>query len=104
MKLKPFQFLACLIAFVIPAVAGPADLPSNGLGQRIEFWKKVYTLYGADDNIVHDRYDVDLIYDVVGDDDVKGRIQDVQTALSEIRAKLSTEEALSPMEIGRAHV
>ena len=36
----------------------------QGLENRIEFWKKVYTQYGEDDVIIHDRVHVNLIYDV----------------------------------------
>src|SRR5256885_16975632 len=86
-----------------PAQAAPAapafperlDLPTQGLESRIEFWKKVFTQYGEDDVIIHDRIHVNLIYDVATRGDQAARIAAVQQALGEIRDNLAAPENLS---------
>ncbi len=78
-----------------PAIAGPSDLPTQGLESRVEFWKKVFTQYGEDDVIVHDRLHVNLIYDVATRADQSGKIAAVRQALDEIRNNLATPENLS---------
>jgi hypothetical protein len=55
MKFRATSVLAILLAAVIPAFAEIPSLPSEGLDQRIDFWKKIYTQYGADDVVIHDR-------------------------------------------------
>ena len=59
-----------------------ASFPADGLDQRIEFWKSVFTKYGENQLIFHDRKHVHLIYDVldlkangVNRDDRKGQRQ-----------------------------
>ena len=64
MKLSLFPVIVALLALAAPAVAERSELPSQGLESRIEFWKKVYTQYGENDVIIHDRVHVNLIYDV----------------------------------------
>jgi hypothetical protein len=54
MRFRFPQLLVALLAFAAPIFAASADLPSAGLEDRIEFWKKVYTQYGENDVIVHD--------------------------------------------------
>lgn len=39
--------------------------PSAGFEQRVEFWKMIFTRYGRDDVVIHDRKDFRLIYKVV---------------------------------------
>jgi membrane-bound lytic murein transglycosylase D len=51
-----------LMALVLTSVL---NFPADGLQQRIGFWKAVFTEYGEDHLIFHDRYHVHLIYDVV---------------------------------------
>src|SRR5262245_10057456 len=85
-----------LVALAAPVLAVAADLPSEGLESRIEFWKKVYTQYGEDDVIIHDRIRVNLIYDVAVRGEQQSKISAVQQALDEIRANLETPENLSP--------
>lgn len=87
--------IVVVLALGIPVLAEPMDLPRQGLESRIEFWKKVYTQYGQDDIIIHDRFHVNLIYDVAGEYDVDSRITSVKSALNEIRANLSTPENFS---------
>src|SRR5688572_5366421 len=41
------------------------NFPADGLQERIGFWKAVFTEYGEDHLIFHDRYHVHLIYDVL---------------------------------------
>src|SRR5438094_9763643 len=87
--------VTAVLATAAPAFAGPSDLPTDGLESRIEFWKKVYTQYGEDDVIIHDRIHVNLIYDVAARGDQSARISAVQQALDEIRDNLVTPERLS---------
>jgi membrane-bound lytic murein transglycosylase D len=49
-----------LFALFLTSVLVSAD----GLQQRVEFWKAVFTEYGEDHLIFHDRHHVHLIYDV----------------------------------------
>jgi peptidoglycan lytic transglycosylase D len=95
MKRRISGLLITLLAAAVPAIAGSADLPSNGLENRIEFWKKVYTQYGEDDVIIHDRIRVNLIYDVAVRGEHAPKVTAVQQALDEIRANLTTSENLS---------
>lgn len=39
--------------------------PSAGFEDRIEFWKMIFTRYGRDEVVIHDRKDLRLIYKVV---------------------------------------
>jgi membrane-bound lytic murein transglycosylase D len=71
-------------------------MPSQGLENRIEFWKKVYTQYGENDVVIHDKIHVNLIYDVAPKGDVTSHIATVQQALDEIRANLASPDSLSP--------
>src|SRR5881396_1379516 len=97
MRLSSFpRLIVALLALASPAVAERLDLPSQGLENRIEFWKKVYTQYGENDVIIHDRVRVNLIYDVASKDEKASKIAAVQQALDEIRSNLATPETLSP--------
>src|SRR5580765_5967060 len=88
------QSTIVLVFFAAPAFAETA-LPAEGLETRVEFWKQVFTRYGADDIIIHDRFHVNLIYGVASDDTVDARIRSVKQALTEIRDTLETPEELS---------
>jgi membrane-bound lytic murein transglycosylase D len=95
MKLSfPRLFIAGLF-FATPVFAGSADLPSQGLESRIEFWKKVYTQYGEDDVIIHDRIRVNLIYDVAVRGEHRPKVDAIERALDEIRANLDSPESLN---------
>jgi peptidoglycan lytic transglycosylase D len=83
------------LALPIPILAQSTELPKQGLESRIEFWKKVYTQYGADDVIIHDRMHVNLIYDIASEYDVDSKIRLIKFALEEIQANLSTPENLT---------
>lgn len=95
MRLSLPRLIVVVLALASPALAERLDFPSQGLENRIEFWKKVYTQYGKDDIIIHDRIHVNLIYDVAGKDDQDSKINAVQQAIDEIRANLATPDNLS---------
>jgi len=98
MNMKLSLLVAICVLSVIPQTfAGTIELPADGLESRVEFWKKVYTQYGANDNIIHDRFHVNLIYDVAGDDDVTSRVQAVYDGLNEIALKVDAPETFSPI-------
>ena len=84
---------------VVVLVAAPAfadvPFPPDGLGARIDFWKQVFTRYGADDLVIHDRFHVNLIYAVANDDTVDARVRRVKEALTEIRDNWRAPEELS---------
>src|SRR3974390_2685061 len=84
------RLIVALLALASPALAERLELPSQGLENRIEFWKKVYTQYGLDDVIIHDRIHVNLIYDVAAKGEQDSKIATVQQALDEIRNNLGT--------------
>jgi membrane-bound lytic murein transglycosylase D len=96
MRLSLPRLVVAVLALASPAVAERLELPSQGLENRIEFWKKVYTQYGMDDVIIHDRIHVNLIYDVAAKGEQGAKILAVQLALDEIRSNLATPENLSP--------
>jgi len=96
MRIRATSVLAILLAAVIPAFAGSPTLPSDGLDQRIDFWKKIYTQYGADDLVIHDKVYVNLIYGVANSSNQTAKIADAQDALREIRMNLETPGNLSP--------
>lgn len=91
-----FGLFAALIAQATTAFAGSPELPSEGLEDRIEFWKKVYTQYGEGDVIVHDRFRVNLIYDIAVRGEHRAKVDVVEEALDEVRSNLETPENLSP--------
>src|SRR5438128_2664487 len=96
MKVSFSRLIVALLALAAPAVAERLELPSQGLENRIEFWKKVYTQYGENDVIIHDRINVNLIYDVASKDEKASKVAAVQQALDEVRNNLATPENLSP--------
>src|SRR5437762_12384192 len=96
MKLSFSAVVAVVVlALAAPVFAESAELPVQGLESRIEFWKKVYTQYGENDVIIHDRIHVNLIYDVAARGEQASKIAAVQQAIDEIRANLTTPESLS---------
>jgi membrane-bound lytic murein transglycosylase D len=95
MKLNLPRLIVAILALASPAIAARAELPSQGLESRIEFWKKVYTQYGENDVIIHDRIHVNLIYDVAAKGEQTSKIALVQQAIDEIRDNLATPENLS---------
>ena len=97
MKLSLPRLVFAVLALGLPAVAQSVELPSEGLESRIEFWKKVYTQYGQDDVIIHDRVHVNLIYDVAAKGEQASKVSAVEEALAEIQANLNSPENLSPV-------
>src|SRR4051794_17480559 len=90
------RLIVAVLALAPSALAERFEMPSQGLENRIEFWKKVYTQYGENDVIIHDRVHVNLIYDVAAKGEQSSHIAAVQQALDEIRGNLATPENLSP--------
>jgi membrane-bound lytic murein transglycosylase D len=101
MRLNIPRLIMCLLAVALPTFAEtpatPNPMPTQGLENRIEFWKKVYTLYGADDIIIHDRTNVNVIYDVATNASLNEKIRSVGSALKELRAGMDAPESLSPL-------
>jgi membrane-bound lytic murein transglycosylase D len=95
MRLSVSRIIVLVLALAAPAFAEGFDLPTQGLESRIEFWKKVFTQYGEDDVIIHDRIHVNLIYDVATRSDQAARIAAVQQALDEIRDNMAAPDTLS---------
>lgn len=95
MRLNLPRLVLVTLVLASPAMAQRVELPSQGLENRIDFWKKVYTVYGENDVIVHDRINVNLIYDVAAKGEQASKISAVRQALEEIRANLNTPEMLS---------
>src|SRR6187402_2136188 len=85
--------MIALLAMVAPAFATSPELTSEGLEQRVDFWKKIYTQYGKDDIVIHDSFLVNLIYDVADDDSYPEKMVSLQGTLREIRAGLDMPEA-----------
>jgi len=97
MKHRLPSLIVVLMALAGPAFAerSAADLPSEGLENRIEFWKKIYTQYGKDDIVIHDRVRVNLIYDIADDSNVDSKTAEIDRDLKEIQSKLEAPETLS---------
>jgi membrane-bound lytic murein transglycosylase D len=90
---RTFPFLVCLFATTAAFAANP-ELPSTGLEQRVEFWKKIFTQYGENDVVIHDAFHVNLIYDVASESNLNSRMASVRDTLREIQAKINTPETL----------
>src|SRR5215471_13486868 len=90
------RIIVAVLALAPSALAERLELPSQGLESRIEFWKKVYTQYGENDVVIHDRFHVNLIYDIAPKGDQSSHIATVQQALDEIHANLASPDSLSP--------
>src|SRR5262245_12488504 len=96
MRLRFAGLSVMVLALGVPAFAGFAEFPNQGLEDRVEFWKNVYTQYGQDDVIVHDRFRVNLIYDVAIRGEQEAKVDAVEQAIEEIRSNLENPENLSP--------
>jgi membrane-bound lytic murein transglycosylase D len=95
MRLRLTSILVFLATTVVPAFATNPALPSDGLEQRVDFWKKIYTQYGANDVVIHDRVYVNLVYDVATDATQSEKTASIKSALREIQANLDSPENLS---------
>ena len=69
----------------MPVLAEIPGFPETGLADRTAFWKKVFTTYGKDDLIIHDRERVNLIYDVVDEKSRRSGVARVCRLLNEAR-------------------
>src|SRR6185295_6976751 len=96
MRLNIPQLIVATLTLASPVLAERLELPRQGLESRIEFWKKVYTQYGEDDVIIHDRINVNLIYDVATRGEQGSKIAAVRQALDDIRANIANPENLTP--------
>src|SRR5690242_7014374 len=95
--MKFSRLIIYLLAFAAPALAERSpELSTKGLEPRVEFWKKIFTQYGKDDVVIHDRIHVNLIYDVASNGDVDRKMGAVRDALKEIRANLDSLDNLGP--------
>jgi len=92
---RVFPILLSLLAIVSTAHAANPELSKQGLEERVEFWKKIFTQYGEDDIVLHDTFHVSLIYDVANDDSLKSKKASIQATLREIRSNLDSPENLS---------
>src|SRR5262249_6451301 len=95
MRTSILRLIVFFLAFAAPALASSPELTTQGLEQRVDFWKKVYTQYGKDDLIIHDRTHVSLIYAVASDENVNAKISAIRSALNELRANLDMPENFS---------
>jgi membrane-bound lytic murein transglycosylase D len=99
MRFRLTSILLLLLVIASPVCASNPVLQSQGLEQRVDFWKKVYVQYGADDVIIHDRIHVNLIYAVATKATQNAKITEIQNALREIRSNLETPNNLSPAAV-----
>jgi membrane-bound lytic murein transglycosylase D len=93
---RVFTLVVSFFAVASSAFAANPDFSREGLEQRVDFWKKIYTQYGENDVVIHDGLRVNLIYDVATDDDVKAKLAAVKDLLREIGAGLEMPENFSP--------
>jgi membrane-bound lytic murein transglycosylase D len=87
--------IVLVLAIAAPAFAERMELPADGLENRIDFWKKIFTQYGKDDIVIHDRIHVNLIYDVAEDSNLDSKVSAVDRALKEIALNADGPETLS---------
>src|SRR5690348_10955153 len=95
MKYRFTILIVVVLALTAPAFAARLELPAEGLETRIEFWKKIYTQYGKDDIVIHDRVRVNLIYDIADESNVDSKTTAVDRALKEIFQNIDAPENLS---------
>src|SRR5438874_1997222 len=95
--MKLSRVIVCFLVFATSAFAARTpELTSQGLEQRVDFWKKVFTQYGKDDVVIHDRIRVNLIYDIASDGDLNNKLRIVRDALEEIRSNIETPQSFGP--------
>jgi membrane-bound lytic murein transglycosylase D len=92
---RVFPLFVGLFAVTSSALGANPEFSSEGLEQRVDFWKKIFTQYSQDDIVIHDASRVNLIYTVADDANVKTRLAAVRGTLREIRSGLESPENLS---------
>lgn len=76
----------------------PPGFPSVGLESRVTFWEKVFTIYGENDYIIHDRFRVNLIYDIVPEKERRTRLRAIRNTLSQLQRKISMPNQMNAEE------
>ena len=96
--MSPIRTLPVVVSLFVATASFAAnpELPSAGLEERVDFWRKVFTQYGENDVVIHDAFRVNLIYDVATEDDLRSKMAAVRDTLREIRDKINTPEEFSP--------
>jgi membrane-bound lytic murein transglycosylase D len=89
------RLIVMFLALATPAFAQQTELPAEGLDSRVGFWKKIFTQYGKEDIVIHDRIRVNLIYDVADESNVSDKLSSVERGLKELMANVDTPEAVS---------
>jgi len=95
MKFRLPRLIVVVVALAVPAFAEPLELPVEGLQNRVEFWKKIFTQYGKDDIVIHDRIRVNLIYDIAEDSNVDSKMLAIDHALKQIQVNLDSPDNLT---------
>lgn len=96
--MRRLVFLSVTIAITsmtTPARAQRPGFPVAELENRIRFWERVFTEYGADQLILHDTERVHLIYAVVTEDARRSGLREVEAWLDEVRRNVDSPDALS---------
>ncbi|HOS99810.1 MAG TPA: transglycosylase SLT domain-containing protein [Acidobacteriota bacterium] len=50
---------------VIPAASASALFSENGLSDQVDFWEQVFTRWGQNQVLIHDRQDLRLVYEIM---------------------------------------
>src|SRR5437870_9946788 len=95
MKFSIPRLIVIILMLAAPAFAERLNLPAEGLESRIAFWKKIFTQYGKDDIVIHDRIRVNLIYDVADESNVESKLSTIDHSLKNILRNLGTPENLA---------
>lgn len=98
-SLPRMMVLILILAIAVPALAAGPELPVAGLENRVEFWKKIYTQYGKDDIVIHDRFYVNLIYDVADESNVDSKLSAINHALKDILSNIDTADSLGTVAL-----
>ncbi len=94
-----FRWLLLLLVVLVTLQAHsfaelPTGFPSKGLEDRIAFWEKIFTVYGADDYVIHDNFRVNLIYEIATEKTRRARVRAVRNTLTEVGRKISAPETM----------
>lgn len=97
-----------LLAQALPAwgeEASPFPLPP-GLERNVAFWKRIFVEFRTTDYVIHDRENLDVIYDVVSVQDLFGSVPPTERQIGEAVARVRQRyaETLRRMAAGDAAV